>query len=159
MDLPSAEIKEVAIIHGIPSIVKEFRGPYEESPAYIEYVKEKLDDAGIDYIGDKVIGIYFDNPQGKDPKTLRCLAGVLTRDKKPVADPLMNFELKGKYLYTKIAGTPKDAAYVGYMRMYDYVRENDIELESDTGIQITSYESGKYYSEIFMKLPEKNEDA
>lgn len=148
------EVQVIEVKQPIIAICKEFKGPYNKSTQYIAEVQKMLDKKGIDYKPNRVLGIYFDNPQEKAPEELRSYQGVPVENatEYDLSNSYFTYSLKGKYLYTKVTGNPSESIQQGYQALFSYIEQNDISLSSPAGIQISTFEEGAIVTEIYMAL-------
>ncbi len=116
MENPPVQVVQVE--PAITAVGKTFMGDYSASPKYASEVQNLLSAASIPFIPNKVIGVYYDNPETTPAEELRCFQGFLVENEPPFIDPpLSRLALAGKYLYTKVTGDPAKIIFDGYRRI------------------------------------------
>jgi effector-binding domain-containing protein len=136
------------------TICRKFTGPYERSPEYISTVQADLKAEGINFKEMYMLGIYFDDPAKKDPQLLECYQGVFVDVPFDVPAPYFNYDLAGKYLYCKAEGNPQETIPAIYREMFQYIMQNQVQLESAAGNQVMSFINGKLLTEVYIKITE-----
>lgn len=135
------------------AVGKSFTGDYAASPVYAAEVQKILRASGTPFIPNKVIGVYYDNPETTPAESLRSFHGFFLEGKGHVIDPgLSKLSLKGKYLYTKVSGDPVKVIFDGYNALFSHIQENGIVLRSNAGYQISTYEDKTVTIEIYMEI-------
>ena len=151
MTLPHVVV--VRIDRHIESVGKIFYGDYSNSPQWISKVQKELSLASISFLPDKVMGIYYDNPQEKSADQLKSFQGVFISDATArIPDSLYRVSLSGDYLYVRVSGDPIQSLFEGYRMLFEHVRAASTDLESTAGYQISTFDSGMVTTEIYMKL-------
>lgn len=152
--MASPAVSIVEISSPILAIGKHFTGSYDNSQKYTMEVLELLTKSGIEFTPNKVFGIYYDDPIAVKPEDTRSFHGFFPDSSSaPIPQGLENYSFKGKFLKTSLEGDPDDVIMQGYEALFKYIKEQKIELASDAGFQITSFENGKMNTEIYMQVP------
>jgi hypothetical protein len=147
------QVKVIQLDTGITAVGKSFVGDYSASPQYASEVQKLLTAAAIPFIPNKVMGVYYDNPETSPIESLKCFQGFFLEDKESHLDPaLSRITLKGKYLYTKVAGDPAKIVFDGYNALFGHIQENGIALKSNAGYQISTFENNVVTMEIYMEV-------
>ena len=153
MTLPHVVV--IRIDQHIESVGKIFYGDYANSPQWISEVHKELSLASISSLPNKVMGIYYDNPQEKNADQLRSFQGVFISDETArIPETLCRVSLTGDYLYVRVSGDPMKSLLEGYRMLFAHIRANSTDLESTAGYQISTFDSGIVNTEIYMKLRE-----
>ena len=146
------EVNEITVSVPIKSIGKVFTGDYAHSPKYITELETQFTGRSIPFIPNKVMGIYYDNPMEKKPEELKSFQGLFPLNESvPADETLTEMALSGTYLLTRVSGDPIKSIHEGYAALFDYIRKNNIVLDSNTGYQVSSFENGVITTEIYMK--------
>lgn len=147
------EVKEISISTPIEAIGKIFTGDYAKSPQYITEVYDLLNQKGIPFIPNKIMGVYYDNPTERKPEDLKSFQGVFPiHENENHDDSFTKLSLKGKYLYIKVSGDPIKSIYAGYDALFNHIQHHHVNLESNTGYQVSTFENGIITTEIYLKI-------
>ena len=147
------KINSISIEEPIVLLGRHFTGDYFNSQKYVTEVQEQIQREKIEFTPYKVAGIFYDNPQEKKADELRSFHAVFPTDKKSIGKSLLEkFELKGNFLQVKVVGDPSKTIFEGYGALFNYIRENGVQLKSNAGFQISSFENGQITTEILMEL-------
>ena len=147
------EVQTVEVIDPIRVIGKYFKGDYAKSIQFIGEVQEDLRKEGVAFIANKVFGIYYDNPQNTIPEELRSFQAVFPENGfNQAKSAWTRFELKGKYIYTKVIGEPMNALMEGYEALFGHIQNQAVALKSLTGYQILTFDNGTITTEIYMEV-------
>jgi effector-binding domain-containing protein len=145
--------QEITLSSPIKAYGKVFIGDYGKAPQYIGEVQAALNKTSTRFIPNKVMGVYYDSPEQKKTEDLKSFHGVFVRDNGLAAEITLDaVEFSGKCLYVKVSGDPMRSIYEGYNALFDYIKRNSVHLESTTGYQISTFESGVVITEIYMKI-------
>ncbi len=151
--MSNISVQQISIVNPIKAVGKTFTGDYSQSFAYIKEVQALLDALSVKWIPNKVLGIYYDHPAEKKPEDLRSFQGVFTEhDQSILTGTLSTLELKGSFLYTKVSGDPTQAIGDGYAALFEYIGQHSLQLRSNAGIQIVTFEKGIVQTEIYLEL-------
>lgn len=146
-------VKVVRLEPAITAAGKTFIGDYSASPKYAAEVQNLLTAASIPFIPNKVLGVYFDNPETTPAEDQRCFQGFLLENESRVIDPpLSSLSLAGKYLYTKVSGDPGKIIFEGYNAIFSHIRERGVVLKSNAGYQVSTFENNMVTVEIYMEI-------
>jgi DNA gyrase inhibitor GyrI len=137
----------------ITAVGKVFIGDYAKSQQYVMELHDLLNQKSIPFITNKVMGVYYDNPQEKKPEDLKSFQGVFLNNPTQEVEPsLSKLSLKGNYLYTKVSGDPIKSIFDGYGALFKHIQENKVSLKSSTGYQVSTFENGAISTEIYMEI-------
>lgn len=151
MSIPQVHI--ISITRPITATGKIFQGDYAQAPKYISQIQQELEREGVSFLPNKVMGVYYDNPQETKTEDLKSFQGVFTGDEKHKAgSSLTSLSLSGNYLYVKVSGDPLKSIYEGYGALFAYIQENNIILKSPAGYQVSTFENEVITTEIYMEL-------
>jgi effector-binding domain-containing protein len=151
MSVPN--VSTIIIDEPIISLGKQFTGDYSQSQQYVMDVQETLKKEKIDFIPFKILGIFYDNPQEKAATELRSFHALFpTANPKSTPDSLERIELKGKFLQVIVQGDPSMSIMKGYGALFNYIQQNNVQLKSNTGYQISTFEKGEMSTEILMEI-------
>lgn len=146
-------VKVVQIDKAITAIGKSFTGDYAASPKYASEVQNMLTEAGITFVPNKVMGVYYNNPESTATEKLKCFQGFFPENENYTPNPaLYRVTLKGKYLYTKVSGDTAAIIFEGYSALFRYIQENGIALKSNIGYQVSTFENNLITIEIYMEI-------
>jgi DNA gyrase inhibitor GyrI len=146
------EVRIVELNEPIIVIGKHFKGDYSKSIEFITEVQKELADEGITFIPNKVFGIYYDNPQDTKADDLKSFQGVLpAKEFDQTSISLTTLEIDGKFIYTKVFGDPMNALMEGYGALFSHIQSENVQLKSNTGYQISTFENGELSTEIYME--------
>lgn len=147
------EVKRVTLEQEIIAILKEFYGPYENAPAYITEVQNYLQGKGIPFEQQKVLGIYFGDPQNDPPETLRSLQGPLVDAPHAVEPPHFVYRMKKtEYLLARVSGQPEKVIPAAYLALFNHMGLKKIRAGSSGGHQIVKMENGQVVFEIYLEI-------
>jgi DNA gyrase inhibitor GyrI len=151
--MESPQVKVVRIEPVITAAGKTFMGDYAASPKYAAEVQNLLTAASIPFIPNKVIGVYYDNPEVTRVEDLRCFQGfILENEPRSINPPLSRLTIAGKYLYTKVTGDPAKIIFDGYKALFSHIQENGVVLKSNAGYQVSTFENNMVTVEICMEI-------
>jgi DNA gyrase inhibitor GyrI len=145
----------VNVVHveaAITAIGKTFVGDYSASPKYATEVQKLLRDASISFIPNKVLGVYYDNPENTPVENLTCFQGFVVHDENVAPAGLSKLSLQGKYLHTKVSGDPAKIIFDGYNALFSYIQEKGIALKSSAGYQVATFENNVITIDIYMEI-------
>jgi DNA gyrase inhibitor GyrI len=148
------EVEEIALITPIKVIGKVFYGDYGKAYEYIQSVQAELDQHSIRWKKNKVFGLFYDNPNEKKADDLKSFQGVFVEESEnqlPSEIPFMTLEVKGKFLYTKVSGSI-ESIYKGYEALFMHIATNNIQLKSNAGYQVSTFDGNIMLTEIYMEL-------
>jgi effector-binding domain-containing protein len=144
---------EINLPAPIKAYGKVFTGDYAKAVHYIREIQAALNKRSIPFIANKVMGVYYDNPEQTKAEDLRSFHGVfIVNNDREAEITLAPLEFSGKCLYIKVTGDPMRSIYEGYNVLFGYIKKNNVQLESNTGYQISSFEDGVIVTEIYMKI-------
>jgi effector-binding domain-containing protein len=147
------EVQEIDLLIPIKATGKTFIGDYAKAQQYIIELQAILNQKAVPFIPNRVMGIYYDNPQEKKSEELRSFHGLfLSRNNPSVGKALTEVSLSGKHLYIKVSGDPMKSIYEGYGALFEHMQKQGITLESNTGYQVSTFENGVITTEIYMKI-------
>jgi len=147
------EVREINIQSPIKAVGKIFTGDYAKSPEHIMELQAFFKETGIQFIENKVMGVYYDDPSRTNLRELTSFQGVFLTEKEIVRDvSVMEISLSGKYICTKVSGDPAKSIYEGYGAIFNYIEKNQVTLESTAGYQVATFENGTVTTEIYMKI-------
>lgn len=142
------EIKTPIIAFG-----KHFVGDYGQSQQYTMEVLDKLTKDGIEFQPNKVFGVYYDDPMSIKPEETRSFHAFFPESHtSQVPDGLEKFSFSGKYLKVEVQGDPHQSIMLGYEALFRHIKEQNFQLASNAGFQITSFDNGVMTTEIYMQL-------
>lgn len=153
--MTNSEVKEIDLSTPISAVGRLFIGDYAKSQEYIMELHDLLNKKAIPFIPNKVMGVYYDNPQEKRPEELKSFHGVFLTNSTgndTIAPSITNLSLRGRYLYIKVSGDPMKSIYEGYGALFNYIQNQKINLKSNTGYQVSTFENGVITTEIYMGL-------
>jgi len=153
--MQNIEVQEIKLSNPITAIGKVFIGDYGNSQQYITEVHDLLSQKSIPFIDNKVMGVYYDNPQDKKPEELRSFQGAFLSNQSDIDkidSTLTQLTLQGNCIYTKISGDPIQSIFEGYGALFNYIQDQKITLRSNSGYQISTYENGRITTEIYMEV-------
>jgi DNA gyrase inhibitor GyrI len=151
METPIVDI--IQLESPITAVGKTFVGDYSASPKYAMEVQKLLTEASIVFIPNKVIGVYYDNPENTPPENLTCFQGFVVPDENVFTRrELSKIALRGRFLHTKVSGDPAKIIYDGYNALFSHIQEKGIALKSNTGYQISTFENNMITIEIYMEI-------
>jgi DNA gyrase inhibitor GyrI len=146
-------VKSINLNTPLTAVGKSFTGDYAKSPQFVKEVQEILSGTYTPFIQNKVLGVYYDNPEKTKSEELRCFQGVFLEDERDKFDPsLSKLTLSGNYLYTKVSGDPSKIIYEGYNAIFRHIQENGIALKSSAGYQVSTFENDVITIEIYMEV-------
>jgi effector-binding domain-containing protein len=152
-DMENPQVKVVQIDTDIVAVGKCFVGDYAASPKHASEVQNILTAAAIPFIPNKVMGVYYDNPETTAVENLKCFQGFFLENQEQYIDStLSRLALKGKYLYTKVTGDPGKIVFDGYNALFSHIQENGIALKSNAGYQVSTFENNIVTVEIYMEI-------
>lgn len=151
--MEKAIVQIINISRPITGVGKTFKGDYANSPNFVMKVQEILAKTSTPFIPNKVLGVYFDNPEKTKPEELNSFHGVFLQNENARFDPsLSKLSLKGNYLYTKVSGDPSKVIYDGYKAIFSHIHKNGIALKSSAGFQVSTFENNAITIEIYMEI-------
>jgi hypothetical protein len=151
METPTVNI--INIETPITAVGKTFVGDYSASPTYAMEVQKLLADASISFIPNKVMGVYYDNPENTPVENLRCFQGFVVPDPNIfVGAVLSKLVLRGKHLHTQVSGDPAKIIFDGYSALFGHIQEKGIALKSNAGYQISTFENNVVTIDIYMEI-------
>jgi DNA gyrase inhibitor GyrI len=151
--MENPQVKEIEIDTAIVAVGKSFIGDYAASPKYASEVKSILAAAPLPFIPNKVLGVYYDNPENTPVENLKCFQGFFLENENDFIPPaLSKLTLKGKYLYIKVSGDPTKIIFDGYNAIFGHIQENGIALKSSAGYQVSTFENNVVTIEIYMEV-------
>lgn len=153
--MQTPEVKEIKPSTSITAVGKVFIGDYGKSQQYITEVQGLLNKKSIPFITNKVMGVYYENPQEKKPDELRSFQGVFLTNNSGIENidfDLTKLSLHGKYIYIKVSGDPMQSIFDGYGALFNYIQNQKINLKSNIGYQISTFENGTITTEIYMEI-------
>lgn len=146
-------VKNINLDSPLIAVGKSFTGDYAKSPQFVTEVQTILAKTYTPFIPNKVLGVYYDNPEKTKPEELKCFQGVFLEDDRDTFDPsLSKLTLNGSYLYTKVTGDPTKTIYEGYNAIFSHIQENGIALKSNAGFQLSTFENNTLTIEIYMEI-------
>ena len=132
---------------------KIFKGDYSNAQHYITDVQNELKEASVDFTPNKILGIYYDNPQNKKAEELTSFQGVfLQHANLKLPQGFNKIILSGNFLYVKVKGEPMKAIYEGYGALFSYIEKKNVQLKSPAGYQVSTFENGEITTEIYLEL-------
>lgn len=151
--MENAMVKIINLNPGITAIGKNFIGDYANSPKFIAEVQAILAKTSTAFIPNKVLGVYYDNPEKTKVSELKSFQGVFIENYSGSYDPSLSaLTLKGNYLYTKVSGDPGKIIYEGYNAIFNHIQQNGIALQSNAGSQVSTFENNTLTMEIYMEV-------
>lgn len=150
--MSALQVSRVTIDNPIFIAGKMVQGDYAKSYEYVSQVQKELADASVPFIQQKVIGIYYDNPQEKKTEDMRSFHGVFISNDILLPDSLIKMSLHGNYLYVKATGDIMKSIYDGYNALFAYIRQHNIKLKSPAGYQVATFADSVITTEIYMEL-------
>lgn len=151
MEIPKVQI--IQIDSAITAVGKSFLGDYADSPRYATEVQKLLSNASIPFIPNKVLGVYYDNPESTPLAHLRSFQGFFLTEESRFIDPsLSRLSIQGNYLHTRVSGDPDKIVFEGYNAIFWHIQENGIALKSSAGYQISSFENNIVTIDIYMEI-------
>jgi DNA gyrase inhibitor GyrI len=151
--MASIKVEEVNIKEPLVVVGKMFQGDYAKSQQYITEVQQLLVDAAVQFLPNKVMGVYYDNPNEKKAEELKSFQGLfVSAPNVNLPKGVQKLELKGDYIYVKATGDIMKAIHEGYGALFNYISENKITLKSPAGYQVSTFSNDTMVTEIYMEL-------
>ena len=151
--MSNPQVTAIHLTEPITVVGKLFQGDYSKSQQFITEVITELTSASIPFIQGKVLGVYYDNPNEKNPEDLVSFQGVFAADPDiKLPNSLQALQLKGSYLYVKATGDIMTSIHEGYGALFSHISEHNVKLKSPAGYQVTTFENGTMTTEIYMAL-------
>lgn len=151
MNLP--KVSRIQLPEPLVVIGKTFIGDYSDSSKYAAEVQAAAETSSINFEPLKVIGIYYDNPFEKPAAELKSFHGVFpTNPESAIQGSLEKLVLSGDFLSVTMQGNPSDPIMDGYNALFEYIRENNVQLKSAAGFQISSFNQGEISLQIMMQV-------
>jgi effector-binding domain-containing protein len=151
--MPEAIARPIVLNESPVILGRLFRGDYANSPLFIKEIIKALNNAYIPFIPNKILGVYFDHPQQKKVEDLLSFQGAfIPGEVEVIPFSLERFYLVGNYLYVKVIGEPMNSITQAYEVLFQYVRENNVQLKSQAGHQVSTFENGVISTEVYMQV-------
>jgi hypothetical protein len=149
--MSNLKVTTVNLTQPITIVGKIFTGDYAKSQQFTMEVQKILKDSSVEFIPNKVMGVYYDNPAAKKPEDLKSFQGVFIKNNIVIPAELEKLQLKGNYIYVKAFGDIMKAIRACYEALFNHIAENKVNLKSPAGYQISTFDNGNFITEIYME--------
>nr|WP_316654390.1 AraC family transcriptional regulator [uncultured Gellertiella sp.] len=122
----------------VDAIGIDHTGPYTEIGQAFDRLNGLARSRGLFGPGARIYGVYYDDPEGRDPRTLRSVACLSTSDTaRPVEPPLRRLKIAGGRYAVLTHKGPYSSLPLAYQWLYQqWLRSADVEVRNEPPIEI-----------------------